>query len=199
MVFCHHWPGALASGQAPHRIGRRMDQQWKTNGRSDSIRGLVRTIVGDSKLGYLIANSGGTDSVLASSKPGGFYSCFPDPVAWYQHYMQGLGACPYIDAFWKACSDAGVEFSPLLGVAGYDEDLDRPLSTNQAFDELVRRIHFHWFYSNSSAYDVENSADEWTIQLSAPEGFSIGRHLRGAITYAQFSKHQQPARRAKDW
>ncbi len=113
--------------------------------------------------------------------------------------MHGLGTCPYIDAFWGACLDVGFEFSPLLGVAGYDEDLDRPLSTNQTFDELVRRIHFHWFYSNSSAYDVKNSADEWTIQLSPPVDLRIGHHLRGSITYAQLSKHQRSGRRAKDW
>lgn len=175
-----------------------MNQQWKTNDTFGSIRGLVRTIVGDSKPGYLLANNGGTDAVLASSKPGGFYSCFPDPVAWNRLYMRGLGSCPYVDVFWKACCDAGVEFSQ-LGVAGYDEDLDRPLSTSQVFDELVRRFHFHWFYTNSSAYDVATLADEWTIQLSAPAGFSIARHLRGSITYAQLSKHQQPACKAKDW
>lgn len=106
-----------------------MDQQWNINGAPDSIRGIVRTIVGDSKPGHVLAYSGGAEAVLASSKPGGFYSCFPDPVAWYQLYMKGLGLCPCIDVFWKACSDAGVEFSP-LGVAGYDEDLDRPLSTS---------------------------------------------------------------------
>lgn len=169
-----------------------MDQQWKTNGTSGSIRGLVRTIVGDSKSGYLIANSGGTDSVLASSKPGGFYSTFPDTVVWDKHYMQGLGACPYIDVFWRACLDVGLEFSPLLGVAGYDEDIDRPLSTKQAFDELVRRIHFHWFYSNSSAYDVKNSADEWTIQLSVPAGLALANSRIGSSSYEQPTNLRQP-------
>ena len=31
-----------------YRAGRLMDQQWNINGAPDSIRGLVRTIVGDS-------------------------------------------------------------------------------------------------------------------------------------------------------
>jgi hypothetical protein len=168
-----------------------MHHQWKTNGVAGSIRGLVRTIVGDSKPGYMLAHSGGTDTLFASSKLGGFYSCFPDPVAWNRLYMQGLGACPYIDVFWKACSDAGVEFSP-LGVAGYDEDLDRPLSTNQAFDELVRRIHFHWFYSNSSGYDVATPAAEWTVQLSELAGLTLANSRIGSLSYGQRTSLRQP-------
>lgn len=174
-----------------HRAGRLMDQHWNANFTLDSIRRVVRTIVGDSKPGYLIAHSGGTDAVLASSKPGGFYSCFPDPVAWNQHYMQGLGACPYIDVFWKACSDAGVEFSP-LGVAGYDEDLDRCLSTRQTFDELARRIHFHWFYTNSSGYDVATPSDEWTIQLSVPAGLTFANSPVGPRSFGQRRNLRQP-------
>ncbi|OOV95036.1 hypothetical protein MF6394_23500 [Pseudomonas sp. MF6394] len=38
-----------------YRAGRLMDQQWNINGAPDSIRGLVRTIVGDSKPSYLVA------------------------------------------------------------------------------------------------------------------------------------------------
>lgn len=167
--------------------GSAVEHQWRTGLHS----GIVRTIVGDSKPGHLLAYSGGTDAVLASSKPGGFYSCFPDLVAWYQLYMKGLGLCPCIDVFWKACSDAGVEFSP-LGVAGYDEDLDRPLSTNQAFDELVRRIHFHWFYSNSSAYDVATPADEWTIRLSVPAGLALTNSPVGPHSFGQRRSLGQP-------
>lgn len=174
-----------------YRAGRLMDQQWTIYGAAGSIPGLVRTIVGDSKPGYLLAQSGGTDAVLASSKPSGFYSCFPDPVAWSRRYMHGLGSCPYIDVFWKACSDAGVEFSP-LGVAGYDEDLDRCLSTSQAFDELVRRIHFHWFYSNSSGYDVATPADEWTIRLSVSVGLTLANIRIGSALYKQRTNLRQP-------
>lgn len=174
-----------------YRAGRFMDQQWNINGAAGFIQGLVRTIVGDSKPGYLLAHGGGTDAVLASSKPGGFYSCFPDPVAWNQLYMHDLGSSPYIDVFWKACSDAGVEFSP-LGVAGYDEDLDRPLSTNQAFDELVRRIHFHWFYSNSSGYDVATPSDEWTIQLNVPTGLTLSNNPAGPRSFGQRRNLRQP-------
>lgn len=174
-----------------YRAGRLMDQQRSINGASGSIRGLVQTIVGDSKPGYLLAHSGGTDAVLGSSQPGGFYSCFPDPVAWNRLYMHGLGSCPYIDVFWKACSDAGVEFSP-LGVAGYDEDLDRPLSTNQAFEELVRRIHFHWFYSNSSGSDVATPADEWTIRLSVPVGLTLANSPAGPRSFGQHRNLRKP-------
>lgn len=191
VMLCHHWFDVLASGMLTYRAGRLMDQQWNINGAPDSIRGIVRTIVGDSKPGYLVAHSGGTDAALDSSKPGGFYSCFPDPVAWNQLYMHGLGSSPYIDVFWKACSDAGVEFSP-LGVAGYDEDLDRPLSTNQAFDELVRRIHFHWFYSNSSGYDVATPADEWAIRLSVPVGLTLANSRMGSSSYEQRTNLRQP-------
>lgn len=190
-MLCHHWFDVLGSGHAYLLSWGLMDQLWNINGKSCSIPGLVRTIVGDSKPGYLLAHSGGTDAVLASSKPGGFYSCFPDPVAWNQLYMHGLGSSAYIDVFWKACSDAGVEFSP-LGVAGYDEDLDRCLSTNQAFDELVRRIHFHWFYSNSSGYDVATPADEWTIRLSVPVGLTLANSRIGFSSYEQRTNLRQP-------
>lgn len=175
-----------------YRAGRLMDQQWNINGTSGSIQGLVRTIVGDSKPGYLLAHGGGTDAVLASSKPGGFYSTFPDTVVWDKHYLQGFGTSLHIDVFWKACLDVGFEFSPLLGVAGYDEDLDRPLSTNQAFDELVRRIHFHWFYSNSSGYDVATPADEWTIRLSVPAGLTLANSRIGSSSYKQRTNLRQP-------
>lgn len=105
--------------------------------------------------------------------------------------MQGLGSCPYIDVFWKACSDAGVEFSP-LGVAGYDEDLDRCLSTRQTFDELARRIHFHWFYTNSSGYDVATLADEWTIQLRVPTGLTLSNNPPGPRSFGQRRNLRQP-------
>jgi len=169
-----------------------MHQQLKSIFTLRSITGLVRTIVGDSKPGYLIANSGGTDAVLASSKPGGFYSTFPDTLVWDKHYLQGFGTSRYIDVFWDACLDVGFEYSQLLGVAGYDEDLDCPLSTNQVFDELVQRIHFRWFYSNSSGYDVATPADEWTIQLIVPAGLTLANSPVGPHSFGQRRNLRQP-------
>jgi hypothetical protein len=169
-----------------------MHQQSKSNFTLRSITGLVRTIVGTSEPGSLISNAGGTDAVLASSKPGGFYSTFPDTVVWDKHYLQGFGTSRHIEVFWKACLDVGFEFSQLLGVAGYDEDLDRPLSTNQAFDELVRRIHFHWFYSHSSGYDVATPSDEWTIQLNVPTGLTLSNNPAGPRSFGQRRNLRQP-------
>lgn len=64
---------------------------------------------------------------------------FKDAWVWQAHYMQGLGRCDYLDAFWTACSDVGLDFSP-LGLVAYDEDQDRYCSTEEALNWLARRI-----------------------------------------------------------
>lgn len=73
-----------------------------------AIRRLMRAILGHSERGSLASTGNtGMDPVLALSGQGGFYSCFPGPMTWNQSYMRGMEVCPYVDAFWRACSDDG--------------------------------------------------------------------------------------------
>lgn len=75
----------------------------------------------------------------APSEPTWLAYYFKDAWAWQAHYMQGLGSCDYLDAFWTACSDVGLDFSP-LGLVTYDEDQDRYCSTEDTLNWLARRI-----------------------------------------------------------
>ncbi|NMY53048.1 hypothetical protein [Pseudomonas sp. WS 5011] len=109
-----------------------------------AIRRLMQTILGERQRGFLVADDDvGSNPAQVLSSNGGFYGCFPDPMTWNQLYMRGMDACPYVDAFWRACHDVGLEFSP-FGVIGFDERLERYMSSEEVFQQLGARIHFHW-------------------------------------------------------
>lgn len=118
-----------------------------------AIRRLMRTILGTRKRG-LVAGSGDArlDPVQILSGAGGFHACFPDLMTWQQFYMRGMADCPYVDAFWRASHDVGLAFT-FAGVFGFDEEQECFLSTEQTFQQLGERIHFHWACSELSASD----------------------------------------------
>lgn len=58
--------------------------------------------------------------VLGALRRPFFKKCFPDSMTWNEFYVRGMNVCRYVDVFWHACHDVGLEFGP-VGVIGFDE------------------------------------------------------------------------------
>lgn len=126
-----------------------------------AIRRLMCAVLGNRKRGQLAGiDDTRVDPAQVLSGAGGFYTCFPDPMTWKQSYMRGMDDCPYVNAFWRACHDVGAEFSP-VGVIGFDEELECYISTEETFQQLGMRFHFHWTYSNHPVSDKSQPMEGW--------------------------------------
>ena len=86
--------------------------------------------------------------------------------------MRGLSSCDYLDAFWIACSDIGIDFS-LVGVVAYDEDLDRYRSTEETFNMLAQRIRDILAQYNVAVPAKGLSTLLCKLELETPVGGSI--------------------------
>lgn len=153
-----------------------------------AIRRLMRAVLGNRKRGQLAGiDDTRVDPVRVLSGTGGFYTCFPDPMTWQQLYMRGMDVCPYVDAFWRASHDVGVEFSP-VGATCFDEERECYLSTDETFQQLGERIHFHWAYSDLPASDKYQHLHDWALKQSVNPAAFIpalgGAYMLGSFLLA---------------
>ena len=128
-----------------------------------AIRRLMKAVLGSRKRGQL-TSSGDTrvDPVRLLSGSGGLEACFPNPLVWQQLYMRGMGACPYVDAFWQASNDVGLT-NAFGTFVGFDEERGCLLPPEQVFRLLGERIHFHWSYSNLPGADKYQHLRDWAL------------------------------------
>jgi len=136
-----------------------------------AIRRLMQAVLGNRPRGSQAETNGvGVDAAQILNGSGGFYGCFPDPMAWNDLYMRGMNVCPYVDVFWRACHDVGLEFSP-VGVIGFDEKMGRYVSSEEVFQQLGARIHFHWGRTELLLADSSsNTQDRAPNQSEKPMG-----------------------------
>lgn len=111
-----------------------------------SIRLLVIAVSSTDEPVYRIASDAASQVPM---EPTWLAHYFRDASSWELHFMRGLGSCDYLDAFWIACCDIVIDFSP-VGVVAYDEDLDRYCSTEETFNMLAQRIRAVLAQSNVS-------------------------------------------------
>lgn len=165
-----------------------MDSRLKEQLTYVTLRRLMRALLGNRERGCLASiNDTRVNFVRVLSGVGGFYTCFPDPATWHQLYMRGMDICPYVDAFWRACHDAGVEFSP-VGAICFDERRECYFSTYETFQRLGERIHFHWAYTELPVSDKYQHLHDWALKRTVnPVGFMPplgGLHAPGSLLLA---------------
>lgn len=112
-----------------------MNEKTDEHGTLALIRQLVIAIGSTDEPVYFLSSNEGEPV----SEPTWLAYYFKDAMAWEGHYKQALGRCDYLDAFWTACSDIVLDFSP-VGITAYDEDLDRYYSTEETFNLLAQHI-----------------------------------------------------------
>ncbi len=103
---------------------------------SESIKLLVIAVGSTDEPVYRVSKEGRGELPF---EPTWLAYYFGEVWAWQAHYLQGAGHCGYLDAFWAACRDLGLDASP-LGLVAYDEGSDRYCGTEETLNWLAIRI-----------------------------------------------------------
>ncbi|MCQ4227305.1 hypothetical protein [Stutzerimonas stutzeri] len=147
----------------------------------DAIRELVGAVISLDKPVYQFRMN---DACQATAEPTELERHFRTPLVWCRHYRVGTGTCAYLDAFWVAYDEVGVESSP-IGVVSYNENLDRYFSTEETFNKLVVSIRKRLVDSRVLEFAVDQSAVLFKLSASIP--------VLGSVIAAALSAQAQKA------